>query len=107
MPAESYPRYSSRRNPSRITGTTCFLPTYPTIPHIERLKTGTSELTEDRLPLRLVARDLPRSGTHLHITQFALVSDQSVCDEPVIGFQSGHSLRIQGIFQPRKIKKSL
>src|SRR6185312_7680899 len=54
--------YSSRRNPSRITGTTCFLPIYPTIPHIERLKMETSELTRNKLPLRLVARDLPRSG---------------------------------------------
>src|SRR5581483_10997085 len=34
MPAESYPRYSSRLSPSRMTGTTRFLPTYPTMPHI-------------------------------------------------------------------------
>src|SRR5574337_1368314 len=33
-PAESYPRYSSRFNPSRRTGTTFLCPTYPTIPHI-------------------------------------------------------------------------
>src|SRR5579872_6868449 len=36
MPAESYPRYSSRRRPSIMIGTTLFLPTYPTIPHIRR-----------------------------------------------------------------------
>ena len=34
MPAESYPRYSSFRKPSMISGTTCLFPTYPTIPHI-------------------------------------------------------------------------
>src|SRR5579872_7400696 len=34
IPAESYPRYSRRRNPSIMTGTTLFLPTYPTMPHI-------------------------------------------------------------------------
>src|SRR6185437_4731483 len=33
IPAESYPRYSRRRRPSTMTGTTRFLPTYPTIPH--------------------------------------------------------------------------
>src|ERR1044072_4423463 len=37
MPAESYPRYSSFLNPSRMTGTTCLFPTYPTIPHIVEL----------------------------------------------------------------------
>src|SRR5215467_5148469 len=37
IPAESYPRYSSRLSPSRMTGTTRFLPTYPTIPHIASL----------------------------------------------------------------------
>src|SRR5579859_3769410 len=34
IPAESYPRYSSRRSPSMMMGTTLLLPTYPTIPHI-------------------------------------------------------------------------
>src|SRR5580704_4942098 len=34
IPAESYPRYSKRRSPSIMTGTTAFLPTYPTMPHI-------------------------------------------------------------------------
>src|SRR5580704_3171493 len=34
MPAESEPRYSRRRRPSRIRGTTRLGPTYPTIPHI-------------------------------------------------------------------------
>jgi hypothetical protein len=33
-PAESYPRYSSRRSPSRTTSNESFGPTYPTIPHI-------------------------------------------------------------------------
>src|SRR5262245_17299223 len=33
-PAESYPRYSSRRSPSINTGTTSFGPMYPMIPHI-------------------------------------------------------------------------
>src|SRR5204863_5226445 len=33
-PAESYPRYSSRRNPSISTGTTSLGPIYPIIPHI-------------------------------------------------------------------------
>src|SRR5271166_3881040 len=33
MPAESYPRYSRRRSPSRIRGTTFLGPMYPTIPH--------------------------------------------------------------------------
>ena len=32
--AESYPRYSSFDNPSKIIGAACSLPTYPTIPHI-------------------------------------------------------------------------
>src|SRR6266851_4038478 len=35
IPAESYPRYSKRLKPSRMTGTTRFLPTYPTIPHMQ------------------------------------------------------------------------
>src|SRR6185503_7052329 len=34
MPAESYPRYSSLRSPSTITGTASRDPTYPTIPHM-------------------------------------------------------------------------
>src|ERR1043165_1288378 len=34
MPAESYPRYSSRFNPSMRRGDAVFDPTYPTIPHI-------------------------------------------------------------------------
>src|SRR5260370_24834204 len=33
MPAESYPRYSRRRSPSRIRGTTFLGPMYPTMPH--------------------------------------------------------------------------
>ena len=33
-PAESYPRYSSRRSPSTTTCRACFSPTYPTIPHM-------------------------------------------------------------------------
>src|SRR6267143_3299639 len=33
-PAESYPRYSSRRSPSMRTGTTSLGPIYPMIPHI-------------------------------------------------------------------------
>src|SRR5262245_38695258 len=33
-PAESYPRYSSLRRPSRTTSSACFDPTYPTIPHM-------------------------------------------------------------------------
>src|SRR5579864_4376464 len=33
MPAESYPRYSRRRSPSRIRGTTFLGPIYPTMPH--------------------------------------------------------------------------
>src|SRR5438105_8569762 len=33
-PAESYPRYSSRRKPSMRTGTTSLGPMYPIIPHI-------------------------------------------------------------------------
>src|ERR1035437_4929097 len=36
IPAESYPRYSSRRKPSMMIGTTLFLPTYPTMPHIKK-----------------------------------------------------------------------
>src|SRR5580700_5452254 len=35
-PAESYPRYSSRCNPSTSTGVASRLPMYPTIPHIGR-----------------------------------------------------------------------
>src|ERR1700722_10904426 len=35
IPAESYPRYSSRLKPSRMTETTSLGPTYPTIPHID------------------------------------------------------------------------
>src|SRR5215207_5467795 len=34
IPAESYPRYSSRRSPSRTTSRASCGPTYPTIPHI-------------------------------------------------------------------------
>ncbi len=34
-PAESYPRYSSRRNPSNNTSQALRGPTYPTIPHIK------------------------------------------------------------------------
>src|SRR5579862_6396976 len=34
MPAESYPRYSRRRSPSRIRGTTFLGPMYPTMPHM-------------------------------------------------------------------------
>src|SRR4051812_34151933 len=34
MPAESYPRYSSRFNPCRRSGFEARLPTYPMIPHI-------------------------------------------------------------------------
>ena len=33
-PAESYPRYSSRRRPSISTGSSGLDPTYPTIPHM-------------------------------------------------------------------------
>src|SRR5439155_14317720 len=33
-PAESYPRYSSRLNPSTSTDAASLGPTYPTIPHI-------------------------------------------------------------------------
>src|SRR5882672_9556874 len=33
-PAESYPRYSSRRSPSTMTGTASLDPTYPTMPHM-------------------------------------------------------------------------
>jgi hypothetical protein len=33
-PAESYPRYSSRRSPSRTTASASCGPTYPTMPHI-------------------------------------------------------------------------
>src|SRR5438552_19194525 len=33
IPAESYPRYSRRRSPSRIRGTTFLGPMYPTMPH--------------------------------------------------------------------------
>src|SRR5439155_26897100 len=36
-PAEAYPRYSRRVNPSRRTGTAFFGPTYPTIPHIAQV----------------------------------------------------------------------
>src|SRR2546427_3185327 len=36
-PAESYPRYSRRVNPSSRTGTAFFGPTYPTIPHIAQV----------------------------------------------------------------------
>src|SRR5580658_6458329 len=38
MPAESYPRYSRRRRPSMMIGTTSFLPTYPTMPHMRGLR---------------------------------------------------------------------
>ena len=34
IPAESYPRYSSRRSPSMTTSRACWYPTYPTIPHM-------------------------------------------------------------------------
>jgi hypothetical protein len=34
MPAESYPRYSSRVSPSTRIGAAFWLPTYPTIPHM-------------------------------------------------------------------------
>src|SRR5436309_100771 len=34
MPAESYPRYSSRRNPPSSSGFASRPPTYPMIPHI-------------------------------------------------------------------------
>src|SRR5215203_1263744 len=36
-PAESYPRYSSRRSPSSRIGSACWFPAYPTIPHMRRL----------------------------------------------------------------------
>ncbi|HJT52243.1 MAG TPA: hypothetical protein VJ848_00225, partial [Candidatus Angelobacter sp.] len=63
-------------------------------PHIERLKMETSELTRNKLPLRLVARDLPRSATHLHITQFALVSDQRLfATSQLLDFNQAVSLR--------------
>src|ERR1700680_1935803 len=79
IPAESYPRYSSRRSPSIMIGTTLFLPTYPTMPHIRTSKDfparplfgqGETELFDDRigqhfagdslnLGLRLFARQSP------------------------------------------------
>src|SRR6185503_17044902 len=37
-PAESYPRYSSRLSPSRMTSTALRSPTYPTIPHMRGLR---------------------------------------------------------------------
>src|SRR3954447_26029688 len=37
MPAESYPRYSSRCNPCRSSGFEARFPTYPMIPHIRSL----------------------------------------------------------------------
>ena len=36
-PAESYPRYSSRRSPSSRIGSACWFPAYPTIPHMPGL----------------------------------------------------------------------
>ena len=39
-PAESYPRYSSRRRPSRTIGSASSAPTYPTMPHIASSLTG-------------------------------------------------------------------
>src|ERR1700694_2403909 len=75
IPAETYPRYSSRRRPSMMIGTTLFLPTYPTMPHIGRpqstpalLGQGETKLFNDRigqhfagdafhLGLRLFARE--------------------------------------------------
>src|SRR5215471_18053615 len=56
IPAESYPRYSRRRSPSMMTGTTLFLPTYPTMPHITPpqqvpclLGQGITEFFDDRI----------------------------------------------------------
>src|SRR6202051_2829890 len=85
IPAESYPRYSSRRSPSIMIGTTLFLPTYPTMPHIRTSKDfparplfgqGETELFDDRigqhfagdslnLGLRLFARQ-DRKSTRLN-----------------------------------------
>src|SRR5207245_6195834 len=36
IPAESYPRYSSRRRPGRMKESASRWPTYPTIPHMLR-----------------------------------------------------------------------
>ena len=47
IPAESYPRYSRRLNPSMMTGTTFFGPTYPTIPHMYRFYGTSSRLVCD------------------------------------------------------------
>src|SRR3954454_21817613 len=46
-PAESYPRYSSRRSPSRTTSNESCGPTYPTMPHISRTIPGKSGPTAD------------------------------------------------------------
>src|SRR5579862_630377 len=59
-PAESYPRYSSFRNPSISTGTSGFGPTYPTIPHMSGPLFQVLLLAKLRGPLRLVFLPSPR-----------------------------------------------
>src|SRR5258708_2605162 len=70
-PAESYPRYSSRRRPSMRIGRTCLSPMYPMIPHIVKTPEARGAMRASRPflltpPARFVAllaaRDPERAG---------------------------------------------
>src|SRR6266496_2029382 len=64
IPAESYPRYSSRRSPSRMTGTTRFLPTYPTIPHMPVTPAQFVGRSEPELCEKLFLNGIPEFFNH-------------------------------------------
>src|SRR5438477_6142600 len=72
MPAESYPRYSSRFSPSMMTGTTRLLPTYPTIPHIGLVY---EHKVFDSPKLNLAAQFKGREGRANNAPMIALILD--------------------------------
>src|ERR1035437_2290366 len=84
-PAESYPRYSSRRSPSMRIGTTSLGPIYPMIPHIafnfSLLTFAFCLLLDPALDVPLLARaDRERAGGHVHADRGAAADIRTLAD---------------------------